>query len=145
FEGVNPSLAGDLIAYAIAGHHAGLPDAYDEAGNSGLFDRLAKSDIPDIGRPPPEITREGKLSPLKPRLKLRSKRDAAYQLAFFTRMLFSALVDADFLATESYMSHERATARGEALQADWAAWEGDPRRESRRQAVEHALSMAEAF
>jgi CRISPR-associated endonuclease/helicase Cas3 len=37
--------------------------------------------------------------------------DRAFQLAFFTRMLFSCLVDADFLATEEYMNPFRKQER----------------------------------
>ena len=51
------------------------------------------------------------LPPL-PKLDLGGNRAAApFALAFWTRMLFSCLVDADFLATEWFMNPERAAQR----------------------------------
>jgi CRISPR-associated endonuclease/helicase Cas3 len=101
---------GRLLAYAIAGHHSGLPDAEDEAGgSSGLRARLEKSiepydaaprDILDL--PPPTLPR------------LRSdgdRRRYAFTVAFFARMLFSCLVDADYLATEWFLDPERSRRR----------------------------------
>ena len=89
----------ELAAYAIAGHHAGLPD---RRGTSGLAERLAGFDEASLS---PSWRSEIDLS-------LRFSRPAfswqptapalAFQLAMAGRMLFSALVDADFKATESY-------------------------------------------
>jgi CRISPR-associated endonuclease/helicase Cas3 len=88
----------ELIAYAIAGHHAGLPDMSAETG--GLADRLKKAvapldaiwreevDIDPIGLAPPN---------LKPMARI-----GGFQLAFLGRMIFSCLVDADFLDTEAF-------------------------------------------
>jgi len=98
---------GRLLAYCIAGHHAGLPD--DEGGDSGLSFRLEKR-IDPIDAAPPELLAE----PLPPLPKLAvdgNRQRAAFALAFWTRMLFSCLVDADFLATERFMNPERAAQR----------------------------------
>lgn len=89
-----------LLAYAIAGHHAGLADGQSlEGGASSLESRLQKAVEPwaadAITNRPGEIPPP----PLTPGL---PERD--HQVAFFTRVIFSCLVDADFLATEAFMS-----------------------------------------
>jgi CRISPR-associated endonuclease/helicase Cas3 len=98
-------LAGRLLAYSIVGHHAGLPD--NIGGKSGLSARLEKR-IEPIDAAPPEIL-ELPL-PRLPRLKAKGQR-RGFALAFHTRMLFSCLVDADFLDTELFMSRARAGLR----------------------------------
>ncbi len=98
---------GRLLAYCIAGHHAGLPD--DEGGESGLSSRLEKRVEPTDAVPPELLAKP--LPPL-PKLDLGGNRERApFALAFWTRMLFSCLVDADFLATEWFMNPERAAQR----------------------------------
>lgn len=102
---------GRVLAWCIAGHHAGLAD-WDskESGRGSLKDRMASGEQRDmLGRaraggapaalldaPPPTdgprgLTPEG--------------------LAFFIRMLFSVLVDADFLDTEAHFDRDRPKAR----------------------------------
>ncbi|MGC8639063.1 MAG: CRISPR-associated helicase Cas3' [Isosphaeraceae bacterium] len=100
---------GRLLAYCIAGHHAGLPD--NEGEQSSLRQRLEKL-IEPLGSLPAELLDK----PLPPTRKLKlppgaSSRQCGFTLAFFTRMLFSCLVDADFLDTEAFMSPERAEQR----------------------------------
>lgn len=99
--------AGLLLAYAIAGHHAGLPD--DTGGDGSLAMRLKKLVAPYSAAPADLLN-----LPLPPPPKLRlggDKRRAAFSVAFLTRMLFSCLVDADFLATEWFMDAERSARR----------------------------------
>lgn len=109
FTGPN-LLCGRILAYCIAGHHAGLPDATCAQGLSGLDDRLKKV-VPAVTAAPAELLRAPGL-PLPPlTLAHGDARRAAFQLALFTRMLFSCLVDADFLATEAFMAPERAGIR----------------------------------
>lgn len=102
--------AGRILAYCIAGHHAGLPDAVADAGKSGLDHRLAAT-VPAIPDAPLAVTRARELSAPRLSLKHGDERRAAFQVAFFCRMLFSALVDADFLATERFMAPERHVLR----------------------------------
>lgn len=93
-------MTGKLMAYCIAGHHAGLANGSGEGNNrSTLKERLA-ADIPALNPvwqaelPLPEkIT----LPPLKPNPKY-----PGFMQAFFTRMLYSCLVDADYLDTEAF-------------------------------------------
>ena len=104
------SKGGRLLAYCIAGHHTGLADAVRKTGQSGLDQRLRKnvceySDVPD------HIVEAPKLP--KPRISFDASdpQRAAFQVALFTRMLFSCLVDADFLATERFMARDKAGRR----------------------------------
>ena len=91
------SILGHILAYAIAGHHSGLLDSKTNGACQTV--RLTK-EVHSISEAPEQI-----LSARFPQFPefLAKKRDG-YSAAFFTRMLFSALVDADFLATESFMN-----------------------------------------
>ncbi|MBR1217945.1 CRISPR-associated helicase Cas3' [Bradyrhizobium sp. U87765 SZCCT0131] len=98
-EGRDRAIA-DLLTYAIAGHHGGLPDRSAETGS--LDERLEKklSPLDPVWRN--ELILDAtKLAPTH----FRPHPDPArvpFQLAFLGRMLFSCLVDADFLDTESF-------------------------------------------
>jgi CRISPR-associated endonuclease/helicase Cas3 len=94
---------GHLLAYAISGHHSGLLDG--ESNHACQAARLLKSDLPDFSNAPGEIT-----SRPVPRPPDFLSRDA-FELGHFTRMLFSCLVDADFLATEAFMNPAGSAAR----------------------------------
>ncbi|PNU21070.1 CRISPR-associated helicase/endonuclease Cas3 [Geothermobacter hydrogeniphilus] len=100
---------GKLLAYAIAGHHGGLPDGGTQ--ESELHYRLKLSKVPDDVVLLPEIELGNKLRP-----PFRADRQhAGFSLAFFTRMLFSCLVDADFLDTERFCSPEKSGARPDSI------------------------------
>jgi CRISPR-associated endonuclease/helicase Cas3 len=95
---------GKLLAYAIAGHHTGLADGVrdGETRRTPLKDRLAsKADAAgelalakqDGLTPPKELSAPA----------LRPSSDySGFFYTFFGRMMFSALVDADFLETEKF-------------------------------------------
>lgn len=98
------------LSYCIAGHHGGLPDAGSRIDGTGLFGRLRKAEkgeIPDFSAYSNEI----KLSkPEPPKLLLdhtlaKNTANQSYSVQFLTRMLFSCLVDADFLCTEEFMNN----------------------------------------
>ncbi|MCW1887567.1 CRISPR-associated endonuclease Cas3'' [Luteolibacter flavescens] len=91
---------GHLLAYPISGHHSGLQDA--TSNGTCLAARLKKTDLPRIPEIPSDIGSLG-----IPKLPSFLKGDA-FSLSFFTRMLFSCLVDADFLATEAFMNPSQA-------------------------------------
>jgi len=100
---------GRILAYLIAGHHAGLPDWHKvDAPGASLKERLAESGLladalkADI---PAEIL-AGDI-PVQPPL---GGRDG---FALWIRMLFSALVDADFLDTESFYDQDKSEQRGD--------------------------------
>lgn len=100
--------AGTLLAYCIAGHHAGLPDAETESDGS-LAVRLRKA-IEPIEQAPQQVLQQQ--PPSLPELAWATDdKGRAFQAAVFCRMLFSCLVDADFLATEAFMAPERGEGR----------------------------------
>jgi len=94
---------GKLLAYAIAGHHAGLPDGKANS-NSCLSYRLKKN-IPNYSARPDRIL--GSIESTNLPFPLDPKR-FGFQLSFFIRMIFSCLVDADFLDTEAFMDSEKS-------------------------------------
>lgn len=96
---------GKILAYVIAGHHGGLPDG--NSPESCLRLRLQK-EIPDYSASPPNILAQPlPAPPFKP-----SVDRAGIQLSMFTRMLFSCLVDADFLDTEAFVDDDKSRQRG---------------------------------
>lgn len=105
---------GHLLAYAIAGHHAGLANGRGEGHRTSLEERLA-ADLPDLHPQwQAELPLPGSLS--VPQL-IKHPDRGMFQLAFLVRMLFSCLVDADFLDTEAF--YDRAEGR-RALRPDAA-------------------------
>lgn len=88
------------VAFTIAGHHAGLPDGgckFDTAENSTLLGRMKKN-IEPYSQWKNEIHLSNKYPP-------QNFPQDSYSSSFFTRMLYSCLVDADFLDTENFMSN----------------------------------------
>jgi CRISPR-associated endonuclease/helicase Cas3 len=101
---------GLLLAYAVAGHHGGLPNGGEQEGQ--LHFRLKHNKVPRDVVLLPTVEFPGDLKlPFKP-----SRERAGFSLSFFTRMIFSCLVDADFLDTEGFCtpdkSHERPKSAG---------------------------------
>lgn len=98
--------AGRIFSYLVAGHHAGLTDwQTDTAGRKSLIHRLQKSellnDLP-VADIPDHIIRQS-----FPKQKFLTKEGHA----LWIRMLYSCLVDADFLDTEAFLEPEKVTAR----------------------------------
>jgi len=97
---------GRILAYLISGHHAGLPDWQSEtAGRAALAQRVQKTELLQkalASKPPIEILNQG-----IPEGKPRPGSDPS----LWIRMLFSCLVDADFLDTEYFLELEKAVAR----------------------------------
>lgn len=107
---------GYLLAYGIAGHHAGLANGVDIGERTPLRDRLRGIGLPVLQTQwQQDIALPAKLEP--PPTKFCRKELDNFQLAFLVRMLFSCLVDADYLDTEAFYdrvagrdSHRRAPA-----------------------------------
>ena len=104
------TLAG-LLAYCMAGHHGGLLDhgGLSDVGGEGTLQGRLKKDLPDYSAFKSEVDLR-LISLALPRLK-RTK-SPGFSLSFLTRMVFSTLVDADWLETENYMTGGKIT-RGE--------------------------------
>jgi CRISPR-associated endonuclease/helicase Cas3 len=100
-------ILGRILAYLSAGHHAGLPDwESNRTGNAALSIRLANDALLTSamsGAIPADILQQ----PFPMEKPMR--RDAA----FWIRMLFSCLVDADFLDTEAFFEPDQSAIRGE--------------------------------
>ena len=104
---------GKMLAFCIAGHHAGLANGVNGERISALTDRLNGT----LPKPDPIWEREIVLSASLPTpgIKPRDKDTTGFCAAFFIRMMFSALVDADFLDTEAYFAEleEKPKPRGQ--------------------------------
>lgn len=97
---------GALLAYCVAGHHGGLPDGGSVSDNEELpslqarLKRASSRDRTWLRR----AAAEGfKLAPPPPSDILQRSSNDPFALAFWTRMMFSCLVDADFLCTETFV------------------------------------------
>lgn len=103
-------VAAGLLSYCVAGHHGGLPNGGTPLDDgSTLLGRLGaaeRDEIPDYRAFRNEIAIPALNAP-----SLRSvpngESDASFTLSFLTRMIYSCLVDADFLCTELFMKGER--------------------------------------
>ena len=98
------NVIGKLIAFCIAGHHAGLANGSSEGDNRRtLKQRLALQFGTDIPALDNLWQQEIKLPQtlFAPPLKADAHHPF-FSYAFFTRMLYSCLVDADYLDTEAF-------------------------------------------
>jgi CRISPR-associated endonuclease/helicase Cas3 len=105
----------ELIAYAIAGHHAGLPDREGDVGS--LTERWVKplEALDTAWREEIKPDTAG-LLPVGFRFRSDVKR-IPFQLSLLGRMIFSCLVDADFRDTEAFY----ATIKDREINRDWPA------------------------
>lgn len=97
------------FAYVVAGHHGGLLN-YGSI-ESGLLERLHKKKIPEYSGYKNEISLDdaGSMAiSLKP-----LPQKTGFCVSFFTRMIYSCLVDADSLDTENFASPEKSSVRGQ--------------------------------
>ncbi|MCA0392542.1 MAG: CRISPR-associated helicase Cas3' [Proteobacteria bacterium] len=104
---------GMLIAYGIAGHHAGLANGrsgLEDQSRTSLFDRLSE-DYCARELPPllPEWAQEIMLPKTLPLpdgfLRHPRPQERMFQLSLLARMIFSCLVDADFTDTDDFYRH----------------------------------------
>jgi len=100
----------DALAFLIAGHHGGLPGRSDL--KTWLRDRTKLQRSQDAIR----LMRQhlGEIEPVQA-LSLPTHLKSHLDAEFFIRMLFSALVDADFLDTEKHFNAEQTDQRISAL------------------------------
>ena len=102
-----------ILSYCIAGHHAGLPDYGNTAIGNSLCGRYNKKicnfknyekeiEIPQLHTDP---------------IVFDPTKNLDFSLSVFVRMLYSCLVDADFLDTEAFMKNENTgRVAGETMQ-----------------------------
>lgn len=99
---------GHFLTYAIAGHHAGLPD-WQEGGPASLAqrlqfnERLEKALVSEIPA--------GILDQPRP-CKFSLEPGTEFTRSLWIRMLFSCVVDADFLDTEAFFEPDKTKERG---------------------------------
>jgi len=100
------NIPGRIFSYLIAGHHAGLADWQTaEAGNRSLIHRLQNNDLLKktlASNIPKEITDRS-----LPKQQFRTSEGHA----LWIRMLYSCLVDADFLDTETFLDPDKSKTR----------------------------------
>lgn len=103
------------LRFCIAGHHAGLPDygGTSDLGNSSSLNGRLKKKIENYQAYKTEIE-----IPEIYTIPFDSKKstDVGFSLSVFIRMLFSCLVDADYLDTEQFMKDGKTyRVQGEAI------------------------------
>ncbi len=141
----------ELLAAIIAGHHAGLADRAD-------LDARLLAQSKRLAMPCPDVVAEEDFEPrrLSPSRRMRQAWAKGFERSFLTRMLFSCLVDADFLETEAFYARVKGepAARGggasvatlrDRLRVDMA----DRRRDDtdlnrlRAQVLDHAIARSQ--
>jgi CRISPR-associated endonuclease/helicase Cas3 len=141
---------GHMLAAAIAGHHAGLPD-FDS-----LKRRLDTSSIEPYPGWQAEAGTLPAVQALSPTKHFGLSPRRGFMQAFLTRMLFSCLVDADWIATERFYAgvHGEAVERGnfpgvaalrDRLRAHMAGFRTAaprPVNQLRNQVLDHAIGKA---
>lgn len=99
---------GKLVAYAVAGHHAGLANGVDDGDARSTLDARLNLQMGQVNGIPSiesiweseiELPKALSLPPQKPNPIPIYK---GFQIAFFVRMIFSCLIDADRTDTQRY-------------------------------------------
>ena len=105
-------------AFAVAGHHGGLPNGgsqTDKSDQATLFGRLKKK---EEGRLEPYEIWEQEIT-LPQMDALDFKKRTGPEWVFYTRMLYSCLVDADFLDTETFMDGQSRQVNETSIEQLW--------------------------
>ena len=102
-----------LLAACVMGHHSGLPDfgsTKDPLGAPTFTGRIKKWGTPAI----PPLDPDYPIPPV--RLPQRPVTRPSLSESFRTRMLYSCLVDADYLDTEQFMQGDMPRGTGDSLE-----------------------------
>lgn len=108
-----------FAAFAVAGHHGGLPDGgsqTDGPEQSTLFGRIKRG---ECGFVEPYGSWNQEVSLPQARIPEFLKGHSGPELVFFTRMLYSCLVDADFLDTETFMEGQSRESNETSMEQLW--------------------------
>lgn len=93
------ALGAQILAHAILGHHAGLPDS---RGSSAAMEERIEAFVDPID-PAISASAVADLRPIMAELAAKCRKGtAAFDLALAGRMVFSCLVDADYRDTEAF-------------------------------------------
>ena len=114
-KSINPAM-GNLLGYVIAGHHTGLLNGggWGAVSEDRSLQGRLKKEVPDFSAYRNEVTSDlyppltsvaRQLADTKP----LDERDQGCCFSFLVRMIFSCLVDADFLDTEEFMNGFKIT------------------------------------
>ncbi|MCQ1534975.1 CRISPR-associated helicase Cas3' [Methanosarcina sp. KYL-1] len=98
----------NILAYIITGHHGGLLNS--GSTECGLQKRLLETFLPDYSAYKSEILTPN-INEFRPRL-TPIHNGMGFTISYYIRMLFSCLVDADFLDTERFLSPDKSSLRG---------------------------------
>ncbi|QDX90931.1 CRISPR-associated helicase Cas3' (plasmid) [Brevibacillus laterosporus] len=102
------SIVGKIPAYAIAGHHSGLPNGGTIAGSDSCLVRRLQRKIEEFQHAFHEIAKPD----IPSWLPISEGFNLGMRYSMFIRMLYSCLVDADSLDTEEFCNKELSTLRG---------------------------------
>jgi CRISPR-associated endonuclease/helicase Cas3 len=127
------------LAFLVAGHHAGLSESAKLKGRLGekKADPMVREALEAAGRALAPLLPAEPIADLLPAFLQEAgpRAGAARNQELFLRLLFSALVDADFLDTEKHFQPDRAAGRGRSpsLVDLWRRFEGEQSRFSGRE------------
>lgn len=109
-EGKPQEAFAQLLAYPIMGHHTGMPDYGNPTDlEGGTVCARLKNNVPPYHEYKSELDLPALSFPHKLHIRPPEKKaeKMGFSLSFLTRMIYSALVDADFQETETYMKGEK--------------------------------------
>ena len=99
--------AAGMLSYCVAGHHGGLPNGgtlVDDGGSLlGRLKLAGRGGVPDYSAFRNDVVLP-EVEPPALKAAPKTNEDCAFSLSMLTRMVFSCLVDADFLCTEAFMA-----------------------------------------
>lgn len=141
-----------ILEYIITGHHGDLLNYGTK--ECGLDERLSRPVLSNYSAYKKEISAPD-LSKVRPSLTPINNK-MGFAISFYTRMLFSCLVDADFLDTERFLSPDKFSLRGQYesfdelflkfdnyMKAKLSTSEENPINRYRREIYEQCIEMAE--
>lgn len=110
---------GRILSYIISGHHAGLPDWYPDYAGGDLQNRvflnnqLRLDELNKIKNIDESSEFINKSLPSSPPVGIQKGKEKNEAFHLWIRMLFSCLVDADYLDTELFMKPQQSELRGD--------------------------------